>query len=172
MRRRRLPVLFLGVIVAGLGYANWRVLQLDLDISPANAGTVPAETLAIPGLEPPPEPLPVSEFAEIVRRPLFTASRRPPQAPEEEVVATAAVAPVEQAPPPPDFRLLGVALDEGSRQALLRSPEQPGQWVKLGESFGGWVLESVSAEGVVLVSGERIQEVRLYPGRGSAEAAH
>jgi hypothetical protein len=166
----RTTVLALGLLVAGLGYANWRVTQLDLDVSPGATGAMSGAESAAPVLEPPLEPRPLEDFSEIVRRPLFIAGRRPPEAPAEAAVETAAMEPAEQAPPP-DFRLLGVALGSGSRQALLQPAGQPGQWIKVGGEVGGWVLKSVSADGVVLNSGERTHEVRLYPARDAASAA-
>jgi hypothetical protein len=153
---RRVPAFLLGLTVASLGYANWRVIQLDLDSTPVAVGELPSEALLIPALNPPPEPRPLSEFAEIVRRPLFSPGRLPHQAPEQVVAEVST-------PGLPKVRLLGVVLDEDTRRALLRVPEHSEQWVREGEEIGGWRLESVSAEWVVVVSGERIEELPLYP---------
>jgi hypothetical protein len=163
--------LLLAVLVAALAYANWRVVELEIDISPAAAEGQAAESFAPPGLEPPPEPPPLSAFDEIIQRPLFNAGRLPPEVlgetAEEDAEPAAADA---ELPTAPDLQLVGVAINGATRQALLRAPGDGADWVREGESFGGWRLEKVDAEGVVLGSGERTHELRLYPPRDGGSA--
>jgi hypothetical protein len=97
---------------------------------------------------------PLSAFDEMVRRPVFTASRSP-------------FAPTQSSPNlagPPDIRLTGVAIDASKKRALLRSPQQPqGRWVEQGQSIDGWQLQSVRDDAVVITSGQQMHELRLYP---------
>lgn len=169
--RGRGLTLLLAVLVAALAYLNWQVVELEIDISPAAAEAEPVESFAPPGLEPPPEPPPLSAFDEIIRRPLFNAGRLPPGVVEESAEAAAEPAAAESEERTlPDLQLIGVAINGATRQALLRAPGDGEDWVREGDSFGGWRLESVDAERVVLGSGERTHELRLYPPRDGDSA--
>ncbi|HEX2257055.1 MAG TPA: hypothetical protein VHG92_10230 [Afifellaceae bacterium] len=176
MRRRgaagggRGATLLLTLVVAALAYANWRVVELELDISPAAAGVGGAvNPFSPPQLEPPPEPPPLSDFDEVVRRPLFTAGRRPPNATEESAPEGEIEVALEAAePPPPELRLVGIAIDGGIRQALLRIEGEGEEWVREGDDFAGWRLGSVKSDSVVLRSGERSHALSLYPARDPA----
>jgi hypothetical protein len=162
-------VLLLALAVAALGYVNWRVVEMEIDIAPAAADVGPAQSFLPPELEPATEPPPLSRFEEIVQRPVFTVARRPLESAEEgtrESAADAAEEAVEA--PPPELQLVGIAIDGGTRQALLRRPGEREAWVRQGESFAGWRLESVEADGIVLDSGERSQALTLYPARETA----
>jgi hypothetical protein len=159
-------VALLCAVVAALAATNWWVLQFDPAPAPAggrimlaSAGTIPV-TLSRPS-----EESALSEFDEIVRRPVFAASRRPfvPSAPT-------AVQPPARALPPPDVRVIGISINAGKKQALLRSAQQPrGRWIGEGESIDGWVLRNVRADAVVIASGQQSHELRLYPALGQAK---
>lgn len=167
--RGRGLTLLLAALVAGLAYANWQVVRLELDISPAAAGVDPVEPFAPPALEPPAEPPPLAQFEATVQRPLFSATRRPPEADAEEDGAEAAeAAGAETEPPPPELRLVGVAIGGAARQALLRTPDEGEEWVREGDSVSGWQLESVGSDGVVLRAGDESRELSLYPAREAA----
>jgi hypothetical protein len=142
-------------VVAALGFVNWRVMELEPMPPLAEAGGARAESPAAPVSSPQPvDHDPLSAFDEMVRRPVFTASRSP-------------FAPTQSTPDlagPPDIRLTGVAIDASKKRALLRSPQQPqGRWVEQGQSIDGWELQSVRDDAVVITSGQQIHELRLYP---------
>ena len=110
----------------------------------------------------------MSDFAEIVGRPLFTATRRP-FVPSEPAQARSEPAPAEPRRPPPNVRLIGVVIDAGKKRALLRTPEQPrGRWVEEGETIDGWLLRSVQADAAILAFGLGTHELRLYPAQGAS----
>jgi hypothetical protein len=147
-------------VVAALGMVNWWVIQLDPAPAAAGERMVLASTGSVPvSLGAPSEERALSDFDEVVRRPVFTASRRPFVQPEPARREATRVL------PPPDLRLMGVALDGNRKQALLRTGQQPrARWVDEGETIeGGWVLRTVQADAAVLASGQQTHEVRLYP---------
>ena len=167
-RARTARLLALCALVAMLGMANWWVIGLEPGASVA-AGTTPA---ADPAMRTPMgQPLderPLSDFGEIVRRPLFTATRRP-FVPAEPAPRAAEPAPAAPARPPPNVRLVGVVIDAGKKRALLRTPEQPrGRWFEEGDTIDGWLLRSVAADAAVVAFGRETHELRLYPAQGSA----
>jgi hypothetical protein len=165
-RLRSAGLVLLCAVVAALAAVNWWVLQLDP--APASAGKriVLASVSAVPvSLSRPSDESALSDFDEVVRRPVFAASRRP--------FVPAEPAPVQQpvrALPPPDIRLIGVTINADKKQALLRTAQQPrGRWIGEGESVDGWVLRSVRADAAVIASGQQAHELRLYPALGQAK---
>jgi hypothetical protein len=169
-RARTAGLLLLGGAVAALGLTNWWVLTLEPGGSPA-AGASPASfTASMPTAARPREERPLSDFAEIVGRPLFAATRRP-YVPAEAPAARAEPAPAEPSRPPPNVRLIGIVIDAGKRRALLRTPEQPrGRWVEEGETIEGWQVRQVQADAAILAFGTGTHELRLYPARGASAA--
>jgi hypothetical protein len=130
---------------------------MELEAMPqlVTAGEAPAEPPVAPVSSPRPvDHDPLSAFDEMVRRPLFTASRSP-------------FVPTQSTPNlagPPDIRLTGVAIDASKKRALLRSSQQPqGRWVEQGQSIDGWQLQSVRDDAVIITSGQQMHELRLYP---------
>jgi len=155
-RVQYLGLFFLCAVVTALGLVNWWVIELE-PVPPravaSSAGTPEAPVFG----QQPIDPHPLSDFDEIVRRPLFTASRSPFVVPTETTQNPAGVR-------SPDIRLAGVAIDAGKKQALLRTPQQPqGRWVEQGDSIDGWLLRSVRDDAVIVASGQQTYELRLYP---------
>ena len=102
---------------------------------------------------------PLSEYSEIVERPLFMSSRRP-QAESEETV--------EPEAPEQDtaFTLLGVLITPEKSTALLQIDESGGTArVALGESVQGWKLESAHADSVTLSKRETTLNLPLVRNR-------
>ena len=168
MRRSRLRTtafVFLSAVVAALAAINWWILQLDP--APASAGEriVLASTGATPvSLSPPSNESALTDFDEVVRRPVFAATRRP------FVQSAPAASQPAPALPPPDIRLIGVTINAGKKQALLRTAQQPrGRWIGEGESIDGWVLRDVRVDAAVVASGPQTHELRLYPTLGQAK---
>ncbi len=156
---QNLVLLLLCAVVTALGLVNWWVMWLE-----------PARPVAAPSSTDTPEPTvfgqqpidphPLSDFDEIVRRPLFTASRSPFIVPIETTQTLAGLR-------SPDIRLAGVAIDANKKQALLRTPQQPqGRWVEQGDSIDGWLLQSGHDEAAIVTSGQQTHELRLYPPQG------
>jgi hypothetical protein len=169
-RNRTARLLALCAVVAMLGVANWWVIGLEPGTSVA-AGTAPANAPPTrTPMAPPLDERPLSEFGEIVRRPLFTATRRP-YVPAEPTQRAAEPAPAVPTRPPPNVRLSGVVIDAGKKRALLRTPEQPrGRWVEEGDTIDGWLLRSVEADAAIVALGGETHELRLYPTPGPASA--
>jgi len=104
---------------------------------------------AIPG------PGPLTEFAEITDRPLFSPSRRPPVRERK-----AAPKPVVAAAPTPkridtgQYQLLGVVIEDERRVALLRSLRtRTIEVVSEGETLDAWTVAKIGAESITLVQG-------------------
>jgi hypothetical protein len=159
-------LVFLCAAVAALVVVNWWALQLDPAPTPTGERIVLASASAIPvSLLRPSDERALSDFDEVVGRPVFAASRRPFV--QSEPTADRQPARVL---PPPDIRLIGVAIDASKKQALLRTAQQPrGRWVGEGESIDGWLLRSVRADAAVVASGQQTHELRLYPTLGQAK---
>ena len=158
-RMQGVALVALCALVAALGLVNWWVIGLEPGLPSAAAGTAPAGAGATPVPSPRPvDDRPLSDFTEILRRPLFTSSRSP-----FEPTPTRA----EPSGLPSDIRLTGIAINPDKRQALLRTPQQPqGRWVEEGHSIDGWLLRSVRDDAVVLASGQQTRGLRLYPAQG------
>src|SRR5262245_19356234 len=76
-RIRNIALLALWAGVAALGLVNWRVMDFE-PLPPSAANSARADTPASPvsGTRPV-DFRPLSDFEEVVRRPLFTANRTP-----------------------------------------------------------------------------------------------
>jgi len=100
----------------------------------------------------------VSQFVDMVERPLFYIERRLPKPP-----------PKTAAPPPSPLilKLEGVAMANGSRVAVLRNPNTR-QLVQLeeGGTHDGWTLESVDATSASFKRGEQVTELLLDQSSG------
>lgn len=157
-----------------LGALNWYVAQDQPDISPifpsepqqAAAGDVKSVATAVPLIE-------VAAFEETLFRPLFEATRRPPQ-------ATAAAAETPTGEPAPDaalasqtdapmadietVKLLGVVLDgDTPARALLRwEGAAEADWVEAGSVINGWQLVSIASDRVILEVDGQQHEIRLF----------
>ena len=157
-RVQNLGLLILCAGVTVLGLVNWWVVELQPAPPLAVASSTDTPEAPVFGQQPI-DPLPLSDFEEIVRRPVFTASRRPFVPPTERAQTLAGLR-------SPDLRLAGVAIDTNKKRALLRTAQQPqGRWVEQGDSIDGWLLQSVSEDAVIVASGQQAHELRLYPAR-------
>lgn len=109
---------------------------------------------------------PLTEYREIVERPLFSDTRRPaPDAPE--VIAESEPETEEQ-----KFTLIGVMVTPDLQIALVEADEQGKvARLKIGEKTNGWTLESVESNKVVLRKGESLRELPLVRNRPSPNRA-
>jgi len=96
---------------------------------------------------------PMGAFVDMVERPLFFANRQMPE-PEK----------AEPPPPPTPLRLklIGVAISEGARVALLRSLVN-NQLIQLaeGDSHDGWTLDALDAQAASFSRGPQTTELPL-----------
>ncbi len=100
-------------------------------------------------------PSPLDSFVNITERPLFTATRRPAAAVVSDGPATPQVLDTS-------IQLAGVILSGGRRVALIQLEGVPRPVsVEVGNTVGGWKVESIGAEAVVLRSGETTREITL-----------
>ncbi len=100
---------------------------------------------------------PLRSYAEIVRRPLFNATRRPP--------APASVAAIPQAAPelpPLRFLLIGLIVSPEERVALIR-PGDGGAVIRVleGQEVERWVIEKILPDRVIVRRGDTAKEVFL-----------
>ncbi|HEX9464555.1 MAG TPA: hypothetical protein VGB82_18305 [Alphaproteobacteria bacterium] len=136
--RRRL--LLLGALCAAL----CGVILAELSDAPPPATPIPQAALrpqstGAAGDNRPFSMPPRSAFAEVIERPLFSATRRPPE-------AAAGVAAEAQV----DFVLVGIVTSSDERRALV----QHGQTARVeriseGDSLGDWRVESILQDRVV-----------------------
>lgn len=151
-------ILLLLLWLAVLGLIAWFLLHPPrlqsttpnaLDMQLPQVGGQVAQSFELPEL---------AHYQEIVERPLFQATRRPP-------VAEETLAPVPEAEPEdPDaeFTLIGVVVMPQGTVALLHNKETGKvNRLKVGEAAEKWQLETVEPERVVLRKGERTQELLL-----------
>lgn len=100
-------------------------------------------------------PGPLDSFADIVERPLFNETRRPAVslAAQDGVIAPLADTSIQ---------LTGVVLSEGRRIAVLQLEGAPRPVsVEVGSDVGGWKVEVIGAERVVLSQGEKSKEITI-----------
>lgn len=104
----------------------------------------------------------LDKYNEIIRRPLFLDTRRPPEDPPED--------PPEPSPEPPSadetFTLLGVVLTPEATMALLQD-DKSGEIarVQVGEQVNGWHLKAVQANSVSLSKGDQAVDLPLVRDR-------
>lgn len=90
----------------------------------------------------------ISEYAEVVRRPLFQADRRPPRSKPPAAIASAAPRPAKTTP---QLRLLGVLVAASGNRAFVATPVQPsGTWLKTGDAVDGWTIGRIEGNGIVI----------------------
>lgn len=166
MRRRIaslvLPLLLLGT-AAFLGLAVIEEARLLGDAAAIETGIVTgadAATVADPDPQAPaPEFVPAAfaTFREVLDRPIFSPTRRPPR---RAVTVTA-----EAAPPPdpgPELELHGVVGMGSEEVALIAVGGAPSlRRVAVGDEIEGWHVEEIGAEGVLLRQGARTSRLRL-----------
>jgi hypothetical protein len=132
----------LAAICAGLLAVIALQLHSNFGSAQANGVTVAASTKA--PLTPLPKAVinfpPLAEFAEVVERPLFDVSRRPPPKPEPE--------------PKTADGSLAIIYDKRQRQTLR---------LARGEKLGPWALVEIRADGITFGKGTATHEMLLHP---------
>ena len=131
-------------------YLSDAVVSLDQPVEPGPPGSAQAE-FALPPLE---------DFSEIVARPLFSPTRRPPS--EAEVIETV----TDDTPLPKlsDFNLTltGVVISTEGSMALLQRPKSTDLIrALLGQEIDGWRVERIEADRVTFRQGHSVEIVTL-----------
>ncbi len=146
MRHQPLNVVLMAVIVVALAMAAWPWLWRDAASAPdgsAVAGisspSAQQERQALPWWR---ELPPIGAMKETVRRPLFTASRRPrlPSGQRQQQVAGLA-----------GYVLAGVVIAGDTRIAMLRSRTGAGNLrVRAGDKVAGWTVTAIDSRSVTV----------------------
>jgi general secretion pathway protein N len=119
--------------------------------------------------------IPLSVLTATQERPIFSASRRPPQravaAPPVDQV-TAPPPPKAAAPELPSLALIGAVVGEGDAIAVfLDQTNQKIVRLHLGESHAGWELSAVAPREVTFKRAERTEVLTLKRQDGTAAVA-
>jgi len=151
---RGLVLLLTGLCVL-LAMVIWR------ETGGADTASAPPSTIAQampPAAAPPPAAKsapalpPMSAYAEVTERPLFSPSRQPapPEAAQEDLGNSSA------------FTLLGIVISEGERMALIEHGK-PGVVARLkeGQAVEGWRVQTIEADRVILEHAGTQQPLKL-----------
>lgn len=140
---------------AGLGVLVARDLTTPPTV-PAGPPRSVATTAASVNVErvEPPAPRALEEFSAISERPVFSQSRRPGK--------PAADRPA-RGRQPDGLVLMGTVIGRDRKAALLKVPDKPTlQTVAEGEKIGGWTLEAVLPDRIVLTDGGDSVEISIW----------
>jgi hypothetical protein len=111
-------------------------------------------------------------------RPLFSSSRRPPQAPFVRLIEPPPVPPVAPAPPP-SIALIGVIMEANGSFAVVRAGTQAGTnqaaanksiRVRIGDQIDGWMVTQIADLQLVLSRDGRVANFSMFKGRGGPPA--
>ena len=149
--RWRRPVALAGLSLALVGIVAFEAAQLRaIEAAPQAADAV------VPQLEPIDNRLgfalpPLSDYADVLRRPLFVEARRPPL----HVAAAAET-------PPLGLSLVAVVIAPGERHALVQRGNPPHlDRITEGQDIDGWTVESIQLDRVVLSRGDGRVELKV-----------
>ncbi len=149
--------LVLAALCGGLGWLAYAAYEAPPAELPAQvvAGAGPTDAAAAPSFRPFRMPA-QQHFAELVERPPFTQSRRPPQVSAEPVARREA--------PRRDLKLtlIGVILQPDRQYALVQRPGTK-EAVRLarGEKIDGWQVDGILPDRVVLSQAKEVVELEL-----------
>jgi general secretion pathway protein N len=144
----------LALCCVGLAAMAYAELRVEVDDEPI--ATAPDRADAA-GAAAKPEPFslpPLAELQEVVQRPLFAESRRPP--------ALAPASAPQVARELDTLSLLGVVITPDERHALIQSdPQTKPERVRQGQTLAGWTIEGILPDRVVFRRGETREELRI-----------
>lgn len=134
--------------------------QSSVTAALGQAGAVVQEEPSLSGAVVPRLPA-LARLSETVRRPLFSSTRRPPEAASVAAPQPVAQAP-EQAAPVPTAKLSAIIMIGESRFALLsepggKSPERKRE----GDSIQGWTIAGIDGNRILLEQGANRHELPL-----------
>ncbi|MEM7426937.1 MAG: hypothetical protein AAF441_12650 [Pseudomonadota bacterium] len=154
-------------LAAGVfGVAGYASFSQEIDISPIATEQSPWSPSRPDGFDLTFKAPPISDFNEILQRPVFNKDRKPykkppPPPPEPE--------PVKQEPEPEPESPVKLALDgivifAGEKMALIRKEADPDSTpVAEGETFAGWTLVELNGNEAVLKKNGKTRGLTLYP---------
>jgi len=156
-KTRRRPSLALIALCLALGYHVWRTLEAGPIAIDADATPTPPAAAVVDTPEALTELPPIDVFSETVARPLFMATRRPPE-PEEIEVVVEPVAGVERNL----FNLLGVVISEDERVALV-TRRRGGDFLRLvvGQRIDGWLVVTIKPDSMTLSRDDETEVLKL-----------
>lgn len=150
--------LSLCLLCAGLGYFLYKQTMLPAERVPrleAAAASNEAVARRASHVQIAPMP-PRNHFSQLIERPPFSATRRPPQ--PRRVVTVTKPQPV----PKPRIILVGTFVNSSSGVAVIQRPGADKQLrLSLGENLDGWTLESIKRDRIVLRAKDEVFEVLL-----------
>ncbi|WP_088343232.1 MULTISPECIES: hypothetical protein [Rhodomicrobium] len=160
------PVLLALGLCAGLALLNWHVLTQEIDVSPVVLAD--SEEAPFPAIDSPaPEAVAArpGQYPQTLARPLFRASRRPPDATAQAAPAASAQRRVARLPD--GIALVGIMKESGrTERALIRSGDSPtGEWVEIGQTLNGWRLSRIEPGSVQFEADGQKQSLSLFPAR-------
>lgn len=154
-RRRTNRMLPLVAFAACLGFGYLVYAELSVPFEPVKFGRPDSGSASVakPPLRPSVGAPPLRGFAETLKRPLFSESRRPaPPGTARSTVAPTAL----------PLRLIGVIITPDRRTALIRESRSAEiTELAVGQSVQGWSLERVLPDRVVMRSGEIRETYKL-----------
>lgn len=166
VQSRSMLIPLLGLVIAGLGYVNFQLANLDIDTAPilasgAAASTTSGQRATDLTLAPPLRS--VADFPQTTARPIFFADRKMPEKPKPKPAAVAEVVPPPALPPPEPLQLVGIVGSDVNRRALLRSRTDPqGAWLRVGDEYRGWKLKEITSDNAIVEARGQRNELRLY----------
>ena len=152
--RGRAAALLFFLLCGGLGWVIYFEAQQPME--PSAAPEPRQESVANRSQDPTFSMAPLNTYAEVVSRPLFSPSRRPPAA-------------ASAADRPTTFTLIGIIISAEDRHALLAHGTPPHvERVTEGQNLDGWMVKSIEDSRVVLTQGDNEIEVKAAekPGPG------
>ncbi len=161
MQRTRLLKYFLIVsILVMAAVVSWQMgsrpasISIDrasVESSPALLPDAPAAVFELAALE---------AYDEIIERPLFSQTRRPPV--PETVKNTTVKPPQPKNEPLPDWKLVGTAITSDTQTALIWDTRNR-RFVRLepGMNRSGWEIAAVQPEVVVMSNGKIQHQIKL-----------
>ena len=156
-KTRRRPSLLLIALCLALGYHVWRTLEAGPIAIDADAAPTPPAAAVVDTPEALTELPPIDVFSETVARPLFMATRRPPE-PEEVEATVESVAGVERNL----FNLFGVVISEDERVALV-TRRRGGDFLRLvvGQRIDGWLVVTIKPDSMTLSRDDETEVLKL-----------
>lgn len=110
------------------------------------------------------DPGPLETYEEIIRRPVFVATRRPSAAPASNSGAPGEILLLDRYP------VIGVVIAGEQRMLLIRMPaDDTVSRIKQGAVLDGWTLTEVTRERLVLEMAGSRKEVSLRNNGGSSD---
>ena len=142
------------VLCLGLGWSTYSALRTSPEAPQAAEQAVSvAPPPAIPAKAEFTMP-PRQDFVEIVTRPIFSPTRRPP--PDTEVTFE------EEVRSELEVSLVGVVIASGEEIAIV-TPKNGSAFVRLseGDRYQGWTVEQIDAQGVTFRRDEVLEQIGL-----------